>query len=107
MKRRRAALYLMAISFLFGLESSVATPRKNVHPFPAAVGLTSKCKGCSCKCGPGYRLLNTNCASWEQHWKFMKTGYPAGTVDEIDLQTTDVNPLCPPELIKEKRTPSE
>jgi len=101
---RIAAPCAIAVWLLLGIGcSTLAAPRKNVHPFPEAVGKTSKCKGCSCKCGPGYRLPNDRCASWDDHWKFMKQGYPAGTVDEVDLPTTDVNPICPPELIKQER----
>jgi hypothetical protein len=102
-----AARYLVTIGVLVGLtHASVGETRKNAraaHPFPEAVGITGKCKGCSCKCGPGFRLPGNNCASWDQHWKFTKEGYPAGTVDEVDLPTTDRNPICPPEAIKEKR----
>jgi hypothetical protein len=102
----RAARCLAAIGILIGLtHASIAETRNSraTHPFPEAVGITGRCKGCSCKCGPGFRLPGNNCASWDQHWKFMKAGYPKGTIDEVDLPTTDRNPICPPEAIKEKR----
>ena len=60
------------------------------------------CHGCSCKCGPGFRLPNRRCASWAEHWHYMaKGGYPAGTVDEV--RTADRNPACAPEAIIDKR----
>jgi len=68
----------------------------------AAAGSEDHCNGCSCKCGPGFRLPNRHCASWGQHWFYMaKGGYPAGTVDE--LETAEKNPNCPPDEILKKR----
>jgi hypothetical protein len=100
---------LIVIGIVPGLgDPAEAAPRDN-HPFPAAIGLSTRCNGCSCKCGPGYRLPSKgvrakgDCASWTQHWEYARKGYPSGSVDEIDLPTTDINPLCPPEAIKEKR----
>lgn len=98
---------LIVGSFIAGLGHSLVADARTVHPFPEAAGLTQRCKGCSCKCGPGFRLPTNDCASWDQHWKFMKKGYPEGTVDEVDLSTTDRNPICPPEVIKEKRSPRQ
>src|ERR1700752_2330002 len=106
---RRTARYVIAACLLIGLSDAPpveARKRKlslHPHPFPEAVGMTRRCRGCSCKCGPGFRLPNNNCASWDQHWKFVKKGYPAGTVDEVDLLTTRHHHLCPPAAIKEKR----
>jgi hypothetical protein len=66
------------------------------------VGAEEFCRGCSCKCGPGFRLPNRHCASWAEHWHYMaKGGYPPGTVDEV--RTADKNPSCPPEAIIDKR----
>jgi hypothetical protein len=66
------------------------------------VGAQEFCHGCSCKCGPGFKLPNGLCASWVEHWRYTaKGGYPLGTSDEV--WTADKNPSCPPEAIIEKR----
>src|SRR4051794_16493041 len=100
-RSRRTALYLITTSFWMVLDCSpTVASHRHAHPFPEAASITRRCKGCSCKCGPGFRLPGHNCANWDQHWKFTKKGYPAGTVDEIDLPTTQHHHLCPPEVIK-------
>jgi hypothetical protein len=107
-----AACLLIALSYSPPVEARKRARSLHPHPFPEAVGITDHCNGCSCKCGPGFRLPPSGrrkgaCASWEQHWEYLKKGYPPGTVDEIDLPDTDYNPLCLPDDIKMKRIKRE
>ena len=60
------------------------------------------CTGCSCKCGPGYRLPTGRCASWAEHRRYMKDGgYPEGTRDE--LPTVNQPATCPAGAIIARR----
>jgi hypothetical protein len=66
------------------------------------VWVYDSCHGCSCQCGPGFRLPDQNCASWKQHRQFMTAGgYLSGTIDE--LGSTKQPPSCPAEMILQRR----